>query len=155
MVQTSEDSSTSNLLNEQRAPYSIDYKIKLLSQLLSRRFNEQLEYFKLTPFHWIVLCCLWEEDGLPTSSIGEKLKQVGGTLTGVIDRMEERGLVRRERNLQDRRVWRIWLTDAGRELETVLPPIVEEIRQQAMQDFSDGDRQMFSQLLNRAVANLS
>lgn len=155
MVQISENSSTSDSHEEQRAPYSVDYKIKLLSQLLSRRFNEHLEHLKLTPFHWIVLCCLWEEDGLPTSSIGEKLKQVGGTLTGVIDRMEERGLVRRERNMQDRRVWRIWLTDAGRELETVLPPIVEEIRQQAMQGFSDGDRRLFSELLNRAVANLS
>lgn len=155
MVQTSENSPRSDSSKEKRAPYSIDYKIKLLSQLLSRRFNEYLEPLKLTPFHWIVLCCLWEEDGLPTSSIGEKLKQVGGTLTGVIDRMEERGLVRRERNLQDRRVWRIWLTDAGRELEAILPPIVEEIRQQAMQDFSDSDRQVFSELLNRAVANLS
>ena len=155
MVQTSGNSPTSDSAKQQRAPYSIDYKIKLLSQLLSRRFSEHLEHLKLTPFHWVVLCCLWEEDGLPTSSIGEKLKQVGGTLTGVIDRMEDRGLVRRERNLQDRRVWRIWLTDAGRELETILPPIVEEIRQQAMQGFSDGDRQLFSQLLNRAVANLS
>ena len=155
MLQTSDSSSISDSAKQQRAPYSIDYKIKLLSQLLSRRFNEYLEHLKLTPFHWIVLCCLWEEDGLPTSSIGEKLKQVGGTLTGVIDRMEERGLVRRERNLQDRRVWRIWLTDDGKELETVLPPIVEEIRQEAMQGFSDGDRHQFSELLNRAVANLS
>ncbi|MGB6295410.1 MAG: MarR family transcriptional regulator [Rivularia sp. (in: cyanobacteria)] len=155
MVQTSDSSPISDSAKQQRAPYSIDYKIKLLSQLLSRRFSEHLEHLKLTPFHWVVLCCLWEEDGLPTSSIGEKLKQVGGTLTGVIDRMEERGLVRRERNMQDRRVWRIWLTDEGRELETVLPPIVEEIRQQAMHGFSDGDRQLFSQLLNKAVVNLS
>lgn len=155
MVQTSDSSPISDSDKQQRAPYSIDYKIKLLSQLLSRKFSEHLEHLKLTPFHWVVLCCLWEEDGLPTSSIGEKLKQVGGTLTGVIDRMEDRGLVRRERNLHDRRVWRIWLTDAGRELENILPPIVEEIRQQAMQGFSDGDRQVFSQLLNRAVANLS
>ena len=69
--------------------------------------------------------------------------------------MEERGLVRRERNLQDRRVWRIWLTDAGKELESILPPIVEDIRQQAMYGFSESDRQLFSELLNRAVANLS
>jgi DNA-binding MarR family transcriptional regulator len=69
----------------------------------------------MTAFHWLVLCCLWQEDGLPTSSIGDKLQQVGGTLTGVLDRMEERGLVRRERDTRDRRIWRIWLTDSGRE----------------------------------------
>ncbi|MEG4813093.1 hypothetical protein QUA77_01295 [Microcoleus sp. K5-D4] len=41
---------------------------------------------------------------MPTSSIGYKLQQVSGTLTGAIDRTEERGLFRRER---DTRIWRI------------------------------------------------
>ncbi|WP_333229581.1 hypothetical protein [Microcoleus sp. BR0-C5] len=56
---------------------------------------------------------LWQEDGWPTSSIGDKLQQVGGTLTGVIDRIKERGLVRRERDTRIWRIWRIWLTDSG------------------------------------------
>ena len=85
------------------APHSVGYRIKLLSQLLSRNFQEQLEPLRLTPFHWVVLCCLWQEDGLATSAIGDKLQQVGGTLTGVLDRMEERGLIRRQRDSSDRR----------------------------------------------------
>ncbi len=137
------------------APYSVGYRIKLLSQLLGRKFQERLEPFGLTPFHWVVLCCLWEEDGLATCSIGEKLQQVGGTLTGVLDRMEERKLIYRERDVRDRRIWRIWLTDAGKQLQTVLPPIAMEIREQAMQGFSPEDRQLFSQLLDQAVTNLS
>ncbi len=137
------------------APYGVGYKIKLLGQLLGRKFQERLEPFGLTPFHWVVLCCLWEEDGLATCSIGEKLQQVGGTLTGVLDRMEERKLIYRERDVRDRRIWRIWLTDAGKQLQTVLPPIAMEIREQAMQGFSPEDRQLFSQLLDQAVTNLS
>ena len=137
------------------APYGVGYRIKLLGQLLTRKFQERLEPYGLTPFHWIVLCCLWEEDGLATCSIGEKLQQVGGTLTGVLDRMEERGLIRRERDDRDRRVWRIWLTDAGKELQTVLPPIALEIREQAMRGVSPEDRQRLSGLIDRAIANLS
>ena len=137
------------------APYGVGYRIKLLGQLLTRKFQERLEPYGLTPFHWIVLCCLWEEDGLATCSIGEKLQQVGGTLTGVLDRMEERGLIHRERDDRDRRVWRIWLTDAGKELQTVLPPIALEIREQAMQGVSPEDRQRLSGLIDRAIANLS
>jgi DNA-binding MarR family transcriptional regulator len=137
------------------APYGVGYRIKLLGQLLGRKFQERLEPFGLTPFHWVVLCCLWEEDGLATCSIGEKLQQVGGTLTGVLDRMEERKLIYRERDVRDRRIWRIWLTDAGKQLQTVLPPIAMEIREQAMQGFSPEDRQLFSQLLDQAVTNLS
>ena len=137
------------------APHGIGYRIKLLGQLLGRKFQERLEPFGLTPFHWIVLCCLWEEDGLATCSIGEKLQQVGGTLTGVLDRMEERGLIRRERDPRDRRIWRIWLTDAGSELETVLPPLAAEFKDQAMKGFSPEERQLFSRLLDQAIANLS
>ena len=137
------------------APHGIGYRIKLLSQLMARRFQEQLDQFDLTIFHWVVLCCLWKEDGLAISSIGEKLQQVGGTLTGVLDRMESRGLIRRERDLHDRRIWRIWLTDDGRNFETILPPISMEVREQAMQGMSSSDRDRFSDLLNRAIANLS
>ncbi len=137
------------------APHGLGYRIKLLSQLLTRKFTEKLEPYGLTPFHWLVLCCLWQEDGLPTSSIGDKLQQVGGTLTGVLDRMEERGLVRRERDPKDRRIWRIWLTDAGREFETILPPLGVDLREQLMQGISPSEREMFSQILNKAIANLS
>jgi DNA-binding MarR family transcriptional regulator len=98
---------------------------------------------------------LWQEDGLPTSSIGDKLQQVGGTLTGVLDRMEERGLVRRERDKRDRRIWRIWLTDSGRELQEVLPPLVAAIRDRSVEGFSEADRELFSQLIDRAILNLS
>ncbi len=141
--------------DEVLAPYSLGYRIKLLSQILGRTFQDRLAPFGLTTFHWVVLCCLWEEDGLATSRIGERLQQVGGTLTGVLDRMEERGVVRRERDANDRRIWRIWLTEAGKELEKVLPPIAMEIREQAMAGMSTADRELFSSLIDRAIANLS
>src|ERR671932_507743 len=137
------------------APHTLGYRIKLLSQLQTCTLQERLEPFGLTPFHWVVLCCLWKEDGLATSTLGERLQQVGGTLTGVIDRMEERGLVRRERDLRDRRIWRIWLTDAGKELDQVLPPIAREICQQAMTGISIAEQERLSQLIARLIANLS
>jgi DNA-binding MarR family transcriptional regulator len=136
------------------APHSMGYRIKLLSQLMARNFQERLEPWGLTPFHWVVLCCLWSEDGLATSAIGEKLQQVGGTLTGVLDRMEERGLIRRERDRQDRRMVRIWLTDMGKELEIVLPPIALELSKQVTIGFSVKEQEQFSRLLDLAIANL-
>ena len=137
------------------APHSMGYRIKLLSQLLSRNFQERLDPYGLTPFHWVVLCCLWSEDGVATSAIGAKLQQVGGTITGVLDRMEQRGLIIRKRDLSDRRMVRIWLTDTGKELETVLPPMALNVREQAMAGFDDREREQFSQLIDRAIANLS
>ncbi|MBD2315112.1 MarR family transcriptional regulator [Desertifilum sp. FACHB-1129] len=151
-------SSQTNALVEYQAvlaPQGVSYRIKLLSQLVTRHLQDKLDPFGLTPFHWLVLCCLWQEDGLPTSSIGDKLQQVGGTLTGVLDRMEERGLVFRQRDPRDRRVWRIWLTEAGRTLQHELPPIVWEIRELTFQGFSPEEREQASELIDRMIANLS
>lgn len=136
------------------APHGIGYRIKLLSQLLGRRFQERLDPFGLTPFHWVVLCCLWQEDGLATSSIGDKLQQVGGTLTGVLDRMSERDLIRRERDAHDRRIWRIWLTDSGKKLQDLLPPIAVEIREAALRGIPYEARSHLSDVVDRLIVNL-
>jgi DNA-binding MarR family transcriptional regulator len=140
---------------EVRAPYGLGYRIRLMAQLMTRLFQEKLDPYDLTPFHWVVLCCLWEQDGQATSQIGEKLKQVGGTMTGVIDRMEERNLVRRERDTQDRRIWRIWLTDTGRQLESVLPPIAMDVREAAFQGITEAEQKLVSDVVDRAIANLA
>jgi DNA-binding MarR family transcriptional regulator len=138
-----------------KAPHGVGYRIKLVSQLLLRQFQDCLEPHGLTPFHWVVLCCLWEQDGLATSDLGERLCQVGGTLTGVIDRMEERRLVRRERDQRDRRIWRIWLTEEGRKLEEVLPPLAAQVRDKAQQGLSEEDKQRFSQIVDVMISNLT
>jgi DNA-binding MarR family transcriptional regulator len=137
------------------APHTLGYRVRLLGQLMSRRFQDRLDPFGITPFHWLVLCCLWQEDGLATSAICAQLQQVGGTLTGVLDRMEERGLVRRERDPHDRRIWRIWLTEEGDRLHHVLPPLVASIKEDAMVGFDEQERITFSRLLDRLIANLS
>jgi len=137
------------------APHSMGYRIKLLSQLLYRKLQDRLEPLGLTPFHWLVLSCLWLEDGLPTSEICERLNEVGGTLTGVLDRMEERGLIRRQRDPEDRRIWRIWLTPAGNDLREVLPPRVLELRQQLCQGISLREYELFAQILDQVIQNVS
>ena len=137
------------------APHCLGYHFKLVSQLTYREFQGQLEPFGLTPFHYLVLCCLWEEDGLATSSIAEKLQQLGATLTGVVDRMEERDLVCRKRDPQDRRIWRIWLTEEGRQLREVLPPIATDSLEKCLKGVSTRDRERLAQILAQIVVILS
>lgn len=137
------------------APYNLGYKLKLTSQLMYRDFLERLEPYGLTPFHYLVLCCLWEEDGLSTSGIAEKLGQLGATLTGVVDRMEERKLVYRERDPADRRMVRIWLTKAGEELKEVLPAIGEQTIHRALKGISKAEQELLETLLDRLVSNMS
>lgn len=132
---------------------NVPYRIKVLSQLLSRRLQRRLEPFDLTPAHFLVLRCLWKQDGLAISDIGEKVQQVGGTMTGVIDRMEKRGLIERRRDKEDRRVWRAWMTPKGKELGDRLPAVIAAGREQLLGGISDRDLELFADVLDRIIAN--
>lgn len=123
--------------------------------MMGRSLQQKLDPYGLTPFHWVVLCCLWEQDGLATSDIAVRLKQVGGTMTGVLSRMEERDLLCRKQDERDRRIWRIWLTETGRQLQEELPEISVSISKRTVADFSTEEQKQFSELIDRAIANLS
>jgi DNA-binding MarR family transcriptional regulator len=94
----------------------------LLVQQMTKRFQEILAPHGLTPLHWGILCCLWEEDGLGTTEIGTLLEQLGGTVTVGLDAMERDGLVQRKKDLADGRISRIFLTKRGASLKGTLAP---------------------------------
>nr|WP_242025315.1 MarR family transcriptional regulator [Leptolyngbya sp. FACHB-36] len=126
-----------------------------MSQALNRRLQDVLDPFGLTPFQWEVLDCLWQEDGVPTSTLTKQLQQLGGTLTGVLDVMEKRGLVYRERDQNDRRVCRIWLTEAGEQLREIVPSVVNTLKQETFECLSEQELQLLSGLVDRIIAHTS
>jgi len=64
-------------------------------------------------------------------------------------------MVRRERDPQDRRIWRVWLTEEGKSLREVLPPIAAEALEKFLTGVSARDRERLSKILARIVVNLS
>ena len=65
----------------------------------------------------MVLCKLFVQDGMTQSEIAQQLSIQGATVTDMLQRMEESGLVTRRRDLEDNRLVRVYLTDSGREKE--------------------------------------
>ena len=70
----------------------------------------------LTYPQYLVMLVLWQEDGLTVRALGEQLHLNSGTLTPMLKRMEQAGLVRRNRDKKDERLVRTELTAAGRDL---------------------------------------
>lgn len=132
---------------------SVGYKIKILSQLSQRRLQLMLMPHDLTPFHWLVLRCLWLENGLPISDISDRLQEAGGTMTGVLDRMEERGLIVRVKDPADRRVWRVFLTRKGQELEDELMPKLFDNRKRFLKGVSQRDLATFERVMDVLTDN--
>ncbi len=134
-------------------PRSIGYRLKLLQLLITRRYTDAVEIYNVTSAHTLVLCRLWQEDGVPVSEIGQYLEQVGGSLTGVLERMEERGLIRREKDEKDKRCFRVWLTDEGEGLIAVLPPITRSVLAAICDGLEPDDVDFFKQCLNKMLVS--
>lgn len=134
-------------------PRSIGYRLKLLQLLITRRYSDAVEIYNVTSSHTLVLFRLWQDDGVPVSEIGQYLEQVGGSLTGVLERMEERGLIRREKDEKDKRCFRIWLTEEGKDLIEILPPIAKNVVASICQGLDDSEVAFFKQCLNKMLVS--
>ena len=71
----------------------------------------------LTYTQYIVLLVLWEHDGIPIGEIGEKLLLDCGTLSPLLKKLQEAGLIEKHRSPEDDRVVVISLTESGRALQ--------------------------------------
>ena len=104
----------------QRDPLQLDdqlcFALYNASRALTRAYAPLLEPLGLTYPQYLVLLVLWERDGLPVKQIGERLSLDSGTLTPLLKRLEQQGLVERRRGQDDERIVRIHLTPEGRAL---------------------------------------
>ncbi len=136
-------------------PNALGYRLKLLSQAIDRRFQALLDPFGLTPLQWGILCCLWQEDGLPILQISKQLQQLSGNVSFALPLMEKQGYIQRQADECDRRILRVWLTPEGRQLKTKLPQQVQEMDRQLFESLSQEERASFSQTIDRLRSELS
>ena len=87
------------------------------SHAMTRFYRPLLDEMGLTYPQFLVLVELWAEDGQSLSRLGEALALESNTLTPLIRRMGEAGLVTKRRDDLDERMVRIHLTDRGRALQ--------------------------------------
>jgi len=113
---------------------ALDAYIKLMraAESVTQRVHRHLGAEQLTVSQFGTLEALYHLGPLCQKDLGEKLLKSGANVTVVVDNLEKRGLVRRERGAEDRRYVSVHLTDAGRSLiQKVFPRhvagIVEEL----------------------------
>ena len=129
-------------------------RIGRIRKALKREFELRAAPLDITSSQLQVLRCLWRGDGATVSALTCDASSDGGTVTGVLDRLERKALIRRERSKTDRRVVQIWLTDAGRELEEPLTDIIEEINAVALIGLDDEQQQQLIGALEKVSDNL-
>ena len=89
------------------------------------------------------------EDGLPTLDIAERMIEQAPGVTRLLDRLEAKGLVRRERCATDRRQVLCWITGEGRSLLAALDPAVEAADVAVIAGLDEAERQGLLRLLEK------
>ncbi len=119
--------------------------------LSNKRLQDDLEKLDLTPPQFYVLATIGYAGGLPFGEIGEKMMVTVSNLTGIVDRLEEKGLVNRERDAHDRRIVRVRLTEKGSRLYKNTIPLFEKSISQFFSPLDKSQQKELSSLLRKLI----
>ncbi|KZN68511.1 MarR family winged helix-turn-helix transcriptional regulator [Pseudoalteromonas luteoviolacea] len=93
------------------------FSLYAASRQVTRLYQPLLKRHDLTYPQYIVLLILWQTDGLMVKDIGHQSQLKSNTLTPLLKRLEQSGLVSRKRAKEDERQCYVFLTDRGKALE--------------------------------------
>jgi DNA-binding MarR family transcriptional regulator len=133
---------------------SVGYQIRMAHRAVQRRLQAQIAPHGVTPGMWYFLRVLWAEDGLTQSEISRRVGTMDPTTLTAISAIERAGFVRRERDAEDSRKIRIFLTPAGEALRTALLPEAVAVVDAALKGFTPEQRQQFLDYLAAVQRNL-
>lgn len=126
----SSDKGMPTQIAEQREPQDlireIVYQIRRLmraGELFTKDLNKT---YQVSAPQLHCLLALYNHGPLPPSQIARHIMVDSSTVTGIVDRLEQKRLVARLRNSPDRRVITIELTEAGKTLARNAPPPIQE-----------------------------
>lgn len=112
-------------------------------------FLKKCEAFGLTQLQYVILSALEEKGSLDQITLGGFTALDRTTIAVVVKKLEERGLVTRKRNPEDRRSMLVTLTDGGRSLRHDAESAVRETQDEILAPLSDEERGTLCRLLQR------
>ncbi|HEY3729674.1 MAG TPA: MarR family winged helix-turn-helix transcriptional regulator [Steroidobacteraceae bacterium] len=138
-----------------QASTSIGYLLKRAHSLVIDHLETVVADSELTFTQWVVLMHLRDGLAVNATTLCSQLRHDSGALTRVLDQLEGRGLVSRERSREDRREVQLRLTDAGlTTVSSTIPAVVEQLNY-ALREFSRAEASELTRLLNKLIGSLS
>ncbi|ABQ25335.1 MarR family winged helix-turn-helix transcriptional regulator [Geotalea uraniireducens] len=130
--------------------YVINKTALALKNELGRRFKP----YDITVEQWRVLNRLWEKDGLTQKELAEQIFKDQPNTTRILDKLQNKGIIRREASPDDRRAFIINLTGEGRMLRAQLLPVACQMGEDVFTGISEEEQLLLKVLLNKICANI-
>ena len=127
----------------------INYLLTVAQHEVFVVFSERLEEFGVTPGQYGILNCLWSQGSATPKEIAQTLRLENSTVSGMLDKLQKRGLVTRVLDPNDRRSIRVEASEAGKAIREDVLRTVDELNQAVLAPFTAQQRQQLLELLRR------
>ena len=127
----------------------INFLLTQAQQKVFKYLKSELEPFNVTPVQYGVLQCLWDEGSQTPKQIGNVLSLDGSTITGILDRLENKALIMRNTYIGDRRTVKVELTEEGSKLREPIGKIIEEVNIEVLKQFTPEEQMQLRKFLER------
>jgi len=125
------------------------------NRAMNREFSGRIVRHGVTLGLWPYLRALWEGDGVTQRELSEKVRMKGPTTVAALNKLEDRGLVRREGDKNDARKINVFLTPEGRKVYRKVIPEVEAVNRQSLANLSDDEKIVVKNLIRRVRNSLT
>jgi DNA-binding MarR family transcriptional regulator len=132
------------------------FPVYATSRLITREYQPFLDSLGITYPQYLVLMILWEEDGIPVNDIAKKLILNTNTITPLLKRMEQQGIIKRKRSRQDERKVIVQLTAKGLEMREEASLIPQQLAARLVEgDLKVDDLVRLKESLDSLIRSLS
>ena len=133
---------------------SVGYLMRKVMSSIRTQADAQLSTHDMTYAQWLPLFKLSLCSSATTvAGLARDLETDPAAMTRVLDRLEAKGLVARERSTTDRRVVQLALTPEGDKVAAQVPPVLADVLNGHLSDFTHDEWQLLLRLLRRMLAN--
>lgn len=135
-----------------------NYISNLLVQIGKLRRNKSNVLLSETNIHGgqdILLYYLSLEDGQTVSSLVEKMCIQHATISAMIDRMEAQGMIKKEKDITDKRTSRVYMTNKGMDAYKEVAKIWKAMEAMITKDLTEDQERLLRELLQLVLKNLS
>jgi DNA-binding MarR family transcriptional regulator len=112
---------------------------------LQKAFSES--GVEVTPIQVMLLFFLQKNDGSSLTQISQGLMLENPTVTGLIDRLEKLGYVKRSDHPNDRRVYLVHITENGNKVANKALPLIKKLNEQIKEGYSKSEIDDFKKVL--------
>lgn len=139
--------------SDYRIDESVGYLIKRVRAALSTAIDRELADFDVSHDQWSILIMIATARGDTAAELSREMCCETSSMTRMLDRLEAKGLVRRTRSEDDRRVVHLAITESGQALADRLPELMIRVMNRHLAGFSLDEVESLKGFLRRMLEN--